>query len=209
MAKKASAAVSIEIPPLQTEEIIVRVVGDTPLIVHRFGKKARDEMAGVQQGKAKQKKPPKDPKACARDCLYVIPKRHGKPERYGFPAAGFRKACVRAANLCDVPMTQARQLLRIMPVEVEDGNMIPLEYERLEECHEDPVRLNGKKADLRYRPYFHGWSAMLKITYLANVITAGQIVNLLNTAGFAVGIGDWRPEKDGSNGCFHVESSGK
>jgi hypothetical protein len=29
-------------------------------------------------------------------------------------------------------------------------------------------------------------------------------MNLLNTAGFAVGVGEWRPEKDGQYGMFRV-----
>jgi hypothetical protein len=32
-----------------------------------------------------------------------------------------------------------------------------------------------------------------------------QIVNLFNIGGFACGVGEWRPGKDGSNGMFHVE----
>jgi hypothetical protein len=74
---------------------------------------------------------------------------------------------------------------------------------------EDNVRLGGKTADLRYRPYFSGWSILLKITHNANVITQEQVVNLLNLAGFSVGIGDWRPEKDGNAGRFHVAIGGK
>ena len=31
-----------------------------------------------------------------------------------------------------------------------------------------------------------------------------QILNLFNTAGFAVGVGEWRMEKDGQYGLFHV-----
>jgi len=27
---------------------------------------------------------------------------------------------------------------------------------------------------------------------------------LFNVAGFAIGVGDWRPQKDGSNGMFRV-----
>jgi hypothetical protein len=32
-----------------------------------------------------------------------------------------------------------------------------------------------------------------------------QVVNLMNVAGFACGIGDWRVAKDGTFGQFHVE----
>jgi hypothetical protein len=32
-------------------------------------------------------------------------------------------------------------------------------------------------------------------------------VNLFNTAGFGVGIGEWRSEKDGQHGMFHVATT--
>ena len=38
------------------------------------------------------------------------------------------------------------------------------------------------------------------------MVSAEQILNLLNIAGFAVGLGEDRPERKGnSNGTFHVE----
>lgn len=59
-------------------------------------------------------------------------------------------------------------------------------------------------ADLRYRPEFSEWHAKLLVRYNANVLSESQILNLLNVAGFAVGVGEWRPEKDGQYGMFHV-----
>ncbi len=44
-------------------------------------------------------------------------------------------------------------------------------------------------------------------TLNSGAISAEQIANLLNTAGFGVGIGEWRPEKNGSYGRFHVAST--
>ena len=38
-----------------------------------------------------------------------------------------------------------------------------------------------------------------------NVLSVEQIINLFNVAGFGIGVGEWRPEKDGSYGLFHVE----
>jgi hypothetical protein len=47
----------------------------------------------------------------------------------------------------------------------------------------------------------------VRVRFNANVLSAAQIVNLFNTAGFGVGIGEWRPEKDGQFGMFHVATA--
>jgi hypothetical protein len=59
-------------------------------------------------------------------------------------------------------------------------------------------------ADLRYRGEFSPWKATLTVKYNANLMSAEQVVNLFETAGFAVGVGEWRPERDGPYGRFHV-----
>lgn len=59
-------------------------------------------------------------------------------------------------------------------------------------------------ADIRYRAEFPDWKARVLVRYNANVLSEAQILNLLNVAGFAVGVGEWRPEKDGQYGMFHV-----
>ena len=67
------------------------------------------------------------------------------------------------------------------------------------------VRIGMGVADLRYRGEFKQWSTTLNIRYNANVMSMEQIVNLFNIGGFSCGVGEWRPEKGGSNGMFHVE----
>jgi hypothetical protein len=47
----------------------------------------------------------------------------------------------------------------------------------------------------------------LDVRFNRNVLSAAQIVNLFNTAGFGGGIGEWRPEKDGQFGMFHVATA--
>jgi len=69
---------------------------------------------------------------------------------------------------------------------------------------EDMVRVGMGTADLRYRGEFADWSAKLLVRYNANVLSESQILNILNVAGFAVGVGEWRPERDGMSGMFHV-----
>ena len=48
------------------------------------------------------------------------------------------------------------------------------------------------------------WFTRVQVRFNRNVLSAAQIVNLFNTAGFGVGIGEWRSEKDGQYGSFHV-----
>jgi hypothetical protein len=69
---------------------------------------------------------------------------------------------------------------------------------------EDMVRVGMGSADLRYRGEFKEWKTTFSIRFNKNVLSIEQIVLLFNTAGFAIGVGEWRPEKNGSHGMFHV-----
>ena len=44
------------------------------------------------------------------------------------------------------------------------------------------------------------------IDYDEEMMQIDTIINLLNRAGFGVGIGEWRPEKDGQFGRFRVKT---
>lgn len=219
MAKSKSAEPKqIVIPEIKTPSFLVTVEGDTPLIVHKFSEKQKRQMADKQQGKATMKKEAKDPEAEYQSCFYHIPpaptgarfrKGEASVARFGFPATGIKKAMVRACSLVEaVPMTVMRMAVFVEAAAKNCDGLVPIIHKEVKRV-EDTVRLGGKVADLRYRPYFYDWSMNLKITYNANVITEEQVVNLLNLAGFSVGIGDWRPEKDGNNGRFHVAIGGK
>ena len=74
---------------------------------------------------------------------------------------------------------------------------------------EDNVRLAGigRVADLRYRPAFNEWSSTLVIKYDKHGnIDADSIANMINLGGHKVGIGEWRVEKSGQYGMFHIET---
>lgn len=70
---------------------------------------------------------------------------------------------------------------------------------------EDPVTVGMGSADLRYRGEFCNWHADIKLKYNVNgQYSLDQLVNIFNAGGFACGIGEWRPEKDGQYGMYHV-----
>lgn len=74
---------------------------------------------------------------------------------------------------------------------------------------EDVTRVGMGVADLRYRGQFDPWGARVRVEINTAVISAEQVVNLFALAGFAVGVGEWRPERDGGYGRFRIASAGE
>lgn len=192
-AQKAPEQQAIVIPPISVRRLELKLVGDSPLIVHKWSEKAKKEMLDKQMGKAKSgKKAAKDPEQDYRDSLYLHP-----DGGYGFPAVAFKAAAVSACRFVDgMKMTEARGAFHVI------GELVQIEGEPT--MREDMVRVGMGAADIRYRGEFREWSATVSIAYNTGVFTPEQIVNLFNQGGFGVGVGEWRPEKDGPYGRFHV-----
>jgi hypothetical protein len=186
--------ITLNKPNLQT--IVVPVVGTAPLIVHKWSEKAKKEMRDKQTGKAKAPKAAKDPQQDFEDSLYRT------SDGYGFPAVAFKAAAVRAGTLLGMKMTETRQMFFVVP---DEGDLIRIDG--TPEMREDMVRLNGSTADIRYRGEFKSWTAELTIQHNSDLITAEQLVNLIEAAGFSVGVGEWRPEKNGHFGRFAVKGA--
>lgn len=192
----AAKTSSIELPALRIETVEFMLVGDSPLIVHAWSEKAKRQMLDKQMKKATKAKEAKDPQADYEACFYRT-----EDGEYGFPTIGVKAAMVGACRFVDMKMTEARGAFHI------DGEMLRVFGEP--QMREDMVRVGMGTADIRYRPEFPKWRIPARIKFNSSVISDEQIANLLNTAGFAIGIGEWRPERNGSYGRFHVGTSGE
>ena len=70
---------------------------------------------------------------------------------------------------------------------------------------EDMVKVGMGTADIRYRGEFDNWSADLTVSFNVNGnYSLENIVNIINAGGYICGVGEWRPEKDGQYGMFHI-----
>lgn len=191
-AKKATETV-ISLPALNIQFLKLRLRGDSPLICHAWSEKAKKQMLDKQMKVAQQAKEAKDPEQDYRDSLYPL-----KEGGFGFPAVAFKAAAVDAcSSIQGVTKVEARGAFHIV------GDMVKIDGEP--SPREDMVKIAMGTADIRYRGEFREWGAEITLRYNANVLTREQIANLFNTAGFAVGVGEWRPQRDGSFGMFHVE----
>ncbi len=184
------------VPPIEKAYLQLTIEGDSPLICHRFSDKARDQIKDKTSMKARGARGAREPEKEYKDSMYL-----SDDDRPAFPASGIKKACVEACSFINgVTKIQAKGAFYVT------GDMLPINGEP--KMREDMVRLNGRSADVRYRAEFPKWSINLTILYNPKVLSAEAIVNLLENAGFAVGLGDWRPQKGGNFGMFHVKGDG-
>lgn len=215
----------VEIKPLDIRPVRVRIVGDTPLIMHKWSEKAKKEMLDNQMGKSKGKK--KEPKNPARDfitsmywlenepkltekmtpveCEAAFEEAIRKGARFGFPATAFKKAACSAAYRMGWAKDKV-SLYGAFWIEGDSDGLVEIHTSRPPEPREDPVKIS-MTSDLRYRGEFADWYADVTLKYNANgQYSLENILTMLNAGGFTCGAGEWRTEKGGDRGMFHIEA---
>lgn len=201
----------IAIPAIDIRNATITLKGDSPLIVHKWSEKAKKMMLDKQMKVATTKgHNAKDPFADFVDTIYFL---SGKPERatpevfeealsngarFGFPSVGVKASAVSAGFRAGV----TKNLVSMNGAFHIDEEYV--EIKGVPQIREDMVRVGMGTADIRYRAEFPEWSTTFIVKYNAGVISLAQLCNLFNLGGFAVGIGEWRPEKGGTYGRYHV-----
>lgn len=224
----ATKARAIEIKPIELEATQITIVGTTPLIVHAWSEKAKREMLDKQMGKAKKAKheikvpvndfmaacywlteqpePGKDDEEAESNYLAAI----DAGAAFGFPVTGIKQSIIMGAKRggLDVVATELRASFFLegdTPASTIDLAEIVTPEPPI--MREDMVKVGSisKTADIRHRPEFRDWRIPLKVTYNKNgKYSLEQILNCVNVGGFACGIGEWRPERDGQFGMYKL-----
>lgn len=214
----------VQIKPIEVVETTVRIYGDTPLIMHAWSAKAKKEMLDAQQGKKKGKqKEPKNPVFDFVESIYWLDEKppitndmsvedsekafaefmQNNNPRFGFPATAFKQAAISSAYRMGWSKDKA-SIRGAFFIKGDENGMVEI-HSDMPTMREDMVRIGAGVADLRYRGEFRNWYADLNISYNKNGIYAlSVIVNMINAGGYICGVGEWRPERDGTYGMFHV-----
>lgn len=222
----------VEIKKPQIAHVKIRIVGDTPLIVHAWSEKAKREMLDAQQGKNKtKKKPERIPfDDFARALYWITPmptetitdkctneKREVVTEdlfeqalnegaKFGFPANSFKMAANSAAYRLGWVKNQM-ELRGAYFLNAEDGGELAEIKGCVPALREDVVKIGMGTADLRYRPIFENWYCDMILEYnKSGSMPLSDIISCIEAGGYSVGVGEWRPERDGAFGKYHVET---
>lgn len=207
----------IEIRPLDIQRVPIRIVGDTPLIVHAWSVKAKEMMLATQmkvtKTKAKEARDPYDDFINSMYWLTDVPESNPKAfekavkdgAKWGFPVGAIKQAANASAYRLGWVKNQM-ELRGSYFLGTEFGEMAEIKGS-IPEMREDMVRIGQGSADLRYRGEFKTWYMDLTLEYNASGnLSLEQIMNCLNAGGYVCGIGEWRPEKDGTFGRYHIEN---
>lgn len=215
----------IEIKPIEIKKVSLRLVGDTPLIMHAWSEKAKRMLLESQQGKkAGKKKEAKNPVYDFIESMYWL---EGKPEvsntmseeeceerfieacengaRFGFPVTAFKQAAISAAYRMGWSKDKV-SLRGAFFIESDADGMIEIKS-MTPVMREDMVKVGVGTADIRYRGEFRKWYADIVVTYNVNgQYSLENIINMINAGGYFCGVGEWRPERDGQFGVYHIDA---
>ena len=193
----------ITLEEMKQSVLTTKIEGVSPLIEHKWSEKAltmlRDKHAGI---KVKNREA-RDPEAEFHSAYYKC-----EDGQYGFPAGGIKQCLINAAHKdIGLEKTLLRKSLFIIPDDT-INNLCAFESDD-PVMLEDIVRIGQGSTVLRYRPEFRNWSMIIRMEFDSMSLTQNTILNLVQRAGFGVGLGEWRPEKGGEYGRFQVDPNFK
>lgn len=188
------------------------LVGDTPIITHAWSEKARREMLQKQVKATKAGKEARDPESDFVSSLYEM-----GPDCYGFPATGI-KNCILSAAHKDKGIARSAvmsalwinaEMVRTRPAlagAICDMPLIRI-FGSKPEMREDMVKIGSglnKIANLAYRAQFTVWAMRVTGRFNSTVLTPDALAFLIQEAGMSSGLGEWRNERKGLFGAFHL-----
>lgn len=216
MATTKKNEVQIAIPEIRLETAQIRIVGTSPLVVHKFSEKAKRMMLEKQMKTAKTSardvKKPVDDFCGALYWLTAPPDKFTEETfekavadgaRFGFATTGIKASIVSAAYRSELVKNKVSLFgcFHIAGELAEIKGVKPL-------MREDMVRLATGVADIRFRPEFPiGWYCDLDITFNSALLSLEQLTSFITLGGFAVGLGENRIEKGGQWGSYKVAES--
>lgn len=212
-------AKTVTVPEINLQDIVVRVTGATPLLCNRISDRALAGLSGSGIPAITQKTRDTDQEFFearylddeGRDC---------------FPGAGIQQSLVNAGGRFGADkMTVLRGALRVMEplvpiiasIENEGLDNEAVIYYTKAKGSPKPTKAkhvarnpNARGAlVLVYRPLYSPWQMRVPVTYNASIISYAEVLNLFQLAGFAIGWGCWRPEKNGTYGQFAIDERQK
>lgn len=200
----------IEMKPIKIKNVEITIVGDGDLVLNKMNDVVSKELVDKRKDKAKNLSKPNE----WEKIITALHWRDGKPTDFSeegmiralrenapcITAFGLKKSFGDAVvrNEIDKYKTKFDASVNI----IASGGLVPITFA---EHFIDEKLMSPKKGApvLVHLNRFSGWKAEFTLSYTENAYSIEQIVNIINLAGFGIGIGSGRTS---GYGRYHVES---
>lgn len=209
MAKKNEEI--IELKPICPKTITVTIVGDSDLVLNKMNDPTAKALTDARKDKAKSVEKPN----VWEEIITSMHWLNGKPTEFSedslvealktntpcLTAFGLKKSFADAVVRNEISQYSTKFNASVNIIG-EGDNLIPIKFAQhfIDEKLMSPKK--GSPVLVRLNR-FSGWSADVKISYIDTVYSTEQIVNIINLAGFGLGIGSGRSS---GYGRYHVEN---
>lgn len=201
----------IEFKPIEPRTVKITIQGDTDLILNKMNDVTTRQLTDARKDKAKDLAKPNEWESVITAMHWL----NGKPKKFSedvlkenldpsvnapcITAFGLKKSFGEALtrNKISTYSTEFRATVNVLG---QKDNLIPITFA---EYHLDEKLMSPKKGApvLVKLNRFSGWTATFRISFLENVYSLEQIVNVINLAGFGLGIGSGR---NSDYGRYHI-----
>jgi hypothetical protein len=192
-------AITISAPQFKVLEVTIE--GTSPYMQLRFSAKAMKQMMDkMEAGSTSRSKKTREARNFDEDFQQAM---HISEDGWaGIPAMAFRNAAIDVCRMVGFKMTHAKMSIFIEAegFDVIDGTPLVRILGSEPERTDLSVRNATGVADIRIRPMWRKWGAVLRVRYDEGQFTDEDVLNLLLRAGQQVGVGEGRPYSKNSNG---------
>lgn len=216
-ANSAPLGLSLSKAPVY-KEFEMWLIGMTPMIQHSWSHKAKLQMLQKQVKAVKgEGKETRDPQKDFLDSLYWMDEQKG---HIGFPTTAFKLSFLTVAHKDRGIARSDAKLAIYLKADMVDQRPalagakcdLPLTrvYGSKPVIREDMGNVGSgltKKANLIYRAQIDTWAVKLRGQFNTAMMTHDHLIALAMGSGIAVGVGEWRNERDGSFGAYRLAVS--
>lgn len=190
---------------IQEIELTLRGRRGSPLVIHAFAEKAKQEIRDKQQKKIKKAKEERDPVAEFKAARYI-----DSDGRECAPITALKKSIITAATAFDdLTKVGLRQAVFVDSVVNPGSALIPIETvdggNAVGVMREDAVTIGINTRGLTYRPEYKEWQLRIRIEFNPRIVSQAQLIALVDQAGWGVGICEGRPERSSALGWGRFE----
>jgi hypothetical protein len=188
----------ISLKKLDIGTIVVKVVGDSPYMPEPMDMAVLEKYNKIKSKQSYTKDDISEEEKVKAKFYYT------EDEQYGIPARAIYNSMIRASSyLFDIKQGGMRNIKEGVTLV---GDILPLKFKK-QKVVTHWGRTSGMKGSPRkiMRNAFEDWSVEVTIQFNKANLSAEQIINVLNWAGFHIGVGGFRKEKTGNFGAFHID----